>query len=65
MSESNPKTYLFTLRVWTGQEQGNRVGWRGKLQALPDGEAHYFQGWEALVERLESLLASAGSITGQ
>jgi hypothetical protein len=65
MSELDSKTYLFTLRVWAGQIQGNRVSWRGKLQALPDGEAYYFQGWKALVERLDSMLASTGSASDQ
>jgi hypothetical protein len=60
MSELHTKTHLFTLRVWAIGEDGNSAEWRGKLQALPNGEAHYFHGWEELVSRLESMLELAG-----
>lgn len=65
MSEFDPKTYLFTLRIWAGSVDSNQVNWRGKLQALPDGEAYYFQGWEALVNRLETILRSVESDSDQ
>lgn len=52
---------LFTLRIWVEPGEGGQEEWRGKLQALPDGEAHYFSGWPALVVHLESLAAARGA----
>jgi hypothetical protein len=60
MSELDAKTQLFTLRVWAIPSEGSAVEWRGKLQALPNGEAQYFHGWEELVSRLEAMLYQAG-----
>ncbi len=48
------------LRVWAIHAEGRAAEWRGKLQALPDGEAHYFHGWEELVGRLEAMVYQAG-----
>jgi hypothetical protein len=58
MSEVVGKTFLFTLRIWTVPLEGTQVEWRGKLQALPDGEAYFFRGWTGLISRLESMLGS-------
>jgi hypothetical protein len=58
MSEPESKTILFTLRIWAKPIEGDHQEWRGKLQALPGGEAYYFQGWAALLERLDTLLAT-------
>ena len=49
---------LFTLRLWQEDLREGSIEWRGKVQALPDGEAYYFRGWAGLVGRLEALLAS-------
>ena len=56
MSNLERKTFLFTLRVWAEPLEDSQVEWRGRLQPLPEGEAHYFRGWAGLVERLESML---------
>lgn len=58
MSKIEGKTTLFTLRVWADPQNGNRVEWRGKLQALPDGEAYFFRGWSELINYLEAMLGS-------
>lgn len=52
---------LFTLRLWQAAHTDDPavLEWRGKVQALPGGEAHYFRGWSGLIERLETLLTSA------
>ena len=44
------------LRLWSAQagEAGEQL--RGKLQPVVSGEAHYFEGGEALVELLLALL---------
>ena len=63
MSEFEHKTFLFTLRIWAEPQEGDRVEWRGKLQPLPEGEAHYFRGWPALIQRLEAILEAGGDTT--
>ena len=47
---------LMLLRLWSAQagEAGEQL--RGKLQLVVSGEAHYFEGGEALVELLLALL---------
>ena len=59
MSKIESKTTLFTLRIWSESLDRAQVEWRGKLQALPGGEAYFFRSWPGLIERLESMLGSA------
>lgn len=40
---------LFTLRLWQQEGGAAQVEWRGKVQALPDGEAY---NWEASLKDL-------------
>ncbi|MFU8826494.1 MAG: hypothetical protein ACNA70_03285 [Brevefilum sp.] len=57
---ANHETRLFTLSLWQVQQgdDPHMTTWRGKLQSLPDGEAHYFRDWEVLIEHLERMLAA-------
>jgi hypothetical protein len=48
---------LFTLRIWQEEAGEGQTEWRGKVQALPDGEAYYFRDWSGLIGRLEAMLA--------
>jgi hypothetical protein len=57
----NPKsvqtsTHLFTIRVWTEKLENGLHEWRGKIHEVSKDEGHYFRGWEALVEILQSLV---------
>ena len=45
------ETRLFTLRMWQEETGNGPLEWRGKVQALPEGEAYYFRDWLALVAR--------------
>ncbi|MBE2233256.1 MAG: hypothetical protein IAE85_07170 [Anaerolinea sp.] len=58
-------TPLFTLRLWQAAQTDDPAAleWRGKVQALPDGEAYYFRGWPGLIGRLEALLAARNAET--
>ncbi len=51
-------TRLFTVRIWREEAGDGHTEWRGKVQALPEGEAAYFRGWAGLIERLEAMLSS-------
>jgi hypothetical protein len=58
-------TRLFTLRLWQAARADDPavLEWRGKVQALPGGDAYYFHAWPGLIERLEALLAAGGAET--
>lgn len=57
MTETTRPTRLFTLRIWQERISTEQSEWRGKVQALPEGEAYYFRDWPGLIRRLEALLA--------
>jgi hypothetical protein len=56
MTATSRTTRLFTLRLWQEEAGAGQVEWRGKVQALPAGEAYYFRDWPGLVGRLEAML---------
>lgn len=57
MTETIRSTRLLTLRLWQERISLEQVEWRGKVQALPEGEAYYFRDWPGLIRRLEAILA--------
>lgn len=59
MTPANRRTRLFTLRLWqsAADDEPTTLEWRGKVQALPEGDAYYFRDWAGLIGRLEALLA--------
>ena len=59
MTAATRKTHLFTLRMWREKMDNAQVEWRGKVQALPDGEAYYFSDWPGLIRQLEAMLSSS------
>jgi hypothetical protein len=54
---SETAQHRFLLNVWQEEVRPEQVEWRGKLQHLPSGEAHYFRDWPKLIDRLEALLS--------
>jgi hypothetical protein len=52
---SPPASYLFTLRIWIEQGDGER--WRGRLEAVASGEVRHCRDWPQLVRHLRELLA--------
>ena len=48
---------LFTIRLWC-EQMGDHFEWRGKVQHVTTGEAHYFHDWETLLARLKDMLAA-------
>ncbi len=49
-------TYLFMIRLWSEALGDGRAEWRGQVQHVLSGEAHYFREWSALVELLRTML---------
>jgi len=58
MTAATRTTRLFTVRLWREDAGDGHAEWRGKVQALPEGEAYYFRDWSALIRRLEVMLAA-------
>lgn len=61
MTPALPQTRLFTVRLWRAalDDEPAAFEWRGKVQALPEGEAYYFRGWAGLIGHLEAMLAAS------
>ncbi len=56
-----PRSHLFSVRVWEEEIGPNQSEWRGRVQFLNTGETRYFREWEGLVPLLIALLAEAAS----
>jgi hypothetical protein len=56
-----PRSHLFTVRVWEEQIGTDQTEWRGKVQLLTSGEVRYFRGWAALVPLLITMLTESQS----
>jgi hypothetical protein len=56
-----PRSHLFTVRVWEEQIGADQTEWRGKVQLLTSGEVRYFRGWAALVPLLITMLTESQS----
>jgi hypothetical protein len=55
-------SYLFTVRVWREDVGSGRIEWRGKVQQVNSGEAHYFREWDALISHLLRMLSTSESL---
>jgi hypothetical protein len=51
------RSQLFTVRIWPEDLGDGRAEWRGRVQHVLSGEAHYFREWPALVAALSAMLA--------
>ena len=56
-----PRSHLFTVRVWHEEIGVGQTEWRGKVQLLTTGEVRYFREWAALVPLLLTLLSESQS----
>ena len=56
-----PRSHLFTIRVWEEQIGADQTEWRGKVQLLTNGEVRYFRDWAALVPLLLTMLLESQS----
>ncbi len=56
----SPPTHFFTLRLWSELAEDNEAVWRGRIHCPANGEVHYFQGWEVLIEKLLLLMEAEG-----
>lgn len=63
MTAATRATRLFTVRVWQAKTGDGHAEWRGKVQALPDGEAAYFRDWPGLIVHLEAMMGGEHAST--
>ena len=47
---------LFTLRIWREDLGEGQIEWRGKVQHVTSGEAHYFRDCPGLIACLQQIL---------
>jgi hypothetical protein len=51
------QSQLFTVRLWAEHLGDGRTEWRGQVQHVISGEAHYFREWPTLIAWLVAMLA--------
>jgi len=54
-----PHSHLFTVRLWREEVGTGQIEWRGRVQQVSTGEAHYFREWQALIALLLQMLAAS------
>jgi len=57
----SPDSHLFTVRLWQEEVGSGQIEWRGKVQQVSTGEAHYFREWSTLIALLLQMLAAHAS----
>jgi len=55
--QRQPHAQLFTVRLWAEDLGDGRTEWRGHVQHVISGEAHYFREWPTLIAWLVAMLA--------
>lgn len=48
-------SHLFTVRLWREDLGDDHVEWRGQVQHVLSGEAHYFREWRELETHLMTI----------
>lgn len=49
---------LFVLRIWQENLGEGHREWRGKVQHMISGDAHYFREWAGLIACLQQILGN-------
>jgi hypothetical protein len=52
----HPRSHLFTVRLWAEEIGAGQTEWRGRVQHVTSGEAHYFRDWPTLIAYLLKML---------
>ena len=55
-AEPQNKAHLFTLRIWSANEEETAPQWRSRLQNLQSGEVNFCRDWDTLVATIEKAL---------
>ncbi len=57
--EQQPRSYLFTVRLWLEELENGKSEWRGKVQQVTSGEVRYFRDWSTLIAFLQMFLPTS------
>src|SRR5438477_8362980 len=49
LNQQRAPSDLFLVRMWAEKLDEGEAEWRGKVQHVTSGEAHYFRDWSALI----------------
>jgi hypothetical protein len=55
----HPRSHLFTVRLWAEDIGDSQTEWRGRMQHVTSGEAHYFRDWPTLIAHLLKMLSQS------
>ncbi len=58
-NQPHPRSHLFTVRLWAEEIGEDQMEWRGRVQHVTNGEAHYFRDWPTLIIHLLQMLPQA------
>lgn len=58
LEQQQPRSHLFTVRLWLEELGNDQTEWRGKVQHVTSGEACYFRDWPALIAFLQMVLST-------
>jgi hypothetical protein len=47
--DNDKRSRLFTVRVWPEEISAGHTEWRGKIQRVGEGDAHYFHDWQTML----------------
>ena len=53
-------SHLFLVRLWAADADKDTSGWRGRVQMVVNGEVHYFQGTQGLIDAMLGMVAPNG-----
>lgn len=58
LERQQPRSHLFTVRLWLEELGNDQREWRGKVQHVISGEVRYFRDWPALIAFLQMVLST-------
>jgi hypothetical protein len=56
---------LFLVRLWGADASKDTSSWRGRVQMVVNGEVHYFQGIQELIDAMLGMLSPNGQATSR
>jgi hypothetical protein len=62
--EQQPRSRLFTIRLWQEELGAGHAEWRGRVQDISTGTAAYFRDWPGLIAVLSRMVETADASNG-
>jgi len=58
--ETDPRSHLFTMQLWSEALGDGRAEWRGQVRHVASGETRYFRDWTSLAALFLEMLSKEG-----